>query len=125
MSDNGPEFANWEFRNFAKEYDFRHITSSPRNPQSNGMAERAVQTIKNLFRKAQDDHKDPYIALMELRNSESPDPKLSPAQLLLGWTTRTLVPTIKSNLRPIGFNSKKLKKHKSLITIATRNLFNH
>lgn len=110
MSDNGPEFANWEFRNFAKEYDFRHITSSPRYPQSNGMAERAVQTIKNLFRKAQDDHKDPYIALMELRNSEIPEAKLSPAQLLLGRTTRTLVPTIKSNLRPMGFNSERIRE---------------
>lgn len=26
MSDNGPEFANWEIRNFAKKYDFRNIT---------------------------------------------------------------------------------------------------
>ena len=74
------------------------------------MAERAVQTIKNLFRKAQDDHKDTYIALMELRNSEIPEAKLSPAQLLLGRTTRTLVPTIKSNLRPMGFNSERIRE---------------
>ena len=110
MSDNGPEFANHEFRNFAKEYNFIHVTSSPRYPQSNGMAERAVQTIKNLFRKARDDHKDPYIALMELRNSEIPGVELSPAQLLLGRTTRTLVPTIKSNLRPLGFNSEHVRE---------------
>lgn len=43
MSDNGPEFANWEFRNFAKEYDFRHITSSPR-------IHRAMVWLKELSR---------------------------------------------------------------------------
>lgn len=45
------EFANHEFRQFAKEDDFRHSTSSPRYPQSNGMAARAVQAITNMFRK--------------------------------------------------------------------------
>ncbi|XP_062603618.1 uncharacterized protein K02A2.6-like [Saccostrea cucullata] len=123
ISDNGPEFANHEFKNFSKEYDFRHITSSPRYPQSNGMAERAVQTIKNLFRKAQDDHKDPYIALMELRNSEIPGVKLSPAQLLFGRTTRTLVPTVKSKLRPMGFNSELVREELQNIKDAQKSLY--
>jgi transposase InsO family protein len=104
MSDNGPEFANHEFRNFAKEYNFRHVTSLPRYLQSNGMAERAVQTIKNLFRKARDDHKDPYtcIALMELRNSEIPGVELSPAQLLLGRTYKNSRTYDKVQLATIG-----------------------
>ena len=44
-------------------------TSSPRYPQSNGMSERAIQTIKNLLRKAFEDGNDPYIALVEYRNT--------------------------------------------------------
>jgi len=35
ISDNSP-FASAEFKRFADRFDFKHITSSPRYPQSNG-----------------------------------------------------------------------------------------
>ena len=54
MSDNGPQFSGQAFALFAAAYGFRHVTSSPRFPQSNGEAERAVQTVKNLLKKADD-----------------------------------------------------------------------
>jgi transposase InsO family protein len=50
MSDNGPQYSSREFSRFSKEWNFLHITSSPRYPRSNGLAERSVQTIKNIFR---------------------------------------------------------------------------
>jgi len=31
-SDNGPEFGSLEFQHFAKQYQFQHVTSSPRLP---------------------------------------------------------------------------------------------
>ena len=43
MSDNGPQYSSNEFHKFAK---FVHSRSSPKFPQSNGEAERAVRTIK-------------------------------------------------------------------------------
>ena len=43
-SDNGSQFDCQEFNTFANSYGFRHQTSSPCFPQSNGLVERAVKT---------------------------------------------------------------------------------
>ena len=47
-SDKGPQFANHMFAEFAKEWNFDHNTSSPRNPRSNGQAEAAMKIVKEL-----------------------------------------------------------------------------
>ena len=69
ISDNGPCYASQLFTEFAKAYQFDHATSSPRYPRSNGMSERAVQTVKKLLKKAKKSGNDPYLALLELRNT--------------------------------------------------------
>ncbi|CAH1272870.1 Hypp4981 [Branchiostoma lanceolatum] len=69
ISDNGPQYASEEFARFAQAWSFTHTTSSPHYPQSNGLAERTVQTIKRLLYKTRADNKDPYLALLEYRNT--------------------------------------------------------
>ena len=64
VSDNGPQFASDTFRKFAGEYDFHHVTSSPRYPQANGLAEKGVHIVKRLFQKAAESKSDPYLALL-------------------------------------------------------------
>jgi hypothetical protein len=49
--DCGTQFAS-EFRRFAIEYDFEHVTSSPKYSQSNGAVEAAVKIAKNILKNA-------------------------------------------------------------------------
>ena len=64
MSDNGPCYTAEAFTKTMQEYRVNHITSSPHYPQSNGLAGKFVQTVKNLFDKAREEGADIYKALM-------------------------------------------------------------
>ena len=57
VSDNGPCYTSEIFKELMKEYQVNHITSLPHYPQSNGLAEKYVQIIKNLFYKAKEEGK--------------------------------------------------------------------
>ena len=95
MSDNGPQFASEEFRRFAEEFSFQHVTSSPLYPQANGLAERSVKTVKHLFTASP----DWYSALLTYRNTPL-ESGYSPAQLLMGRQLRSRVPLSSSQLQP-------------------------
>ena len=69
------------------------------------MAERAVQTVKTLLKKVEADNRDPYIALMQYRNTPWPDSP-SPAQLLMNRRIRTTLPATDAYLKPNIPNSK-------------------
>ena len=76
VSDNGPQHTSNEFKKFVSDWDFKHNTSSPRYPQSNGLAEKYVQITKRLIEKARKDGRDPFLSLLEYRNTPI-DPPVS------------------------------------------------
>ncbi|XP_014676542.1 PREDICTED: sec1 family domain-containing protein 2-like [Priapulus caudatus] len=100
MSDNGPQLTSSEFLKFAATWDFRHITSSPRFPQSNGQAENAVKTMKTMIKKCREEGNDPYLALLDLRNTPVDNIGKSPAQLLMSRRLRATLPTSHKLLYP-------------------------
>ena len=92
FSDNSP-FRSAEFHNFAHKYGFQHNTSSPIYSQSNGRVENSVKTAKAIMTKAAESGNDPFLSLLDWRNTPSESLGASPAQILMGRRTRTQLPT--------------------------------
>lgn len=51
VADNGPPFQGKGFREFLENRDIRYINSPPYHPESNGIAERHVRTVKSYLKK--------------------------------------------------------------------------
>ena len=112
VADNMP-FNSKAFKQFAKEWGFSVITSSPNYPQSNGLVERNVQTIKNLLKKAREGRKDEQLALLEFRNTPISGLQESPAQLLMSRRLRSTLPMTSPMLQPhVNANIKEQLRHR-------------
>ncbi len=100
LSDGGPAFRAESFQSFLLAGNCQHRVSSPRYAQSNGAAERVVQTIKNLKKKARSAD-DLFMALLHLQNTPRPDTGVSPSQLFFGRSQRTpLIPVVRQYSSP-------------------------
>ena len=92
MSYNGPCYAAEAFSNLMKEYAVNHITSSLHYPQSNGLAEKFVQIVKNLFCKAKEEGADINKYLMIYHNTPLASTSKSPMQMLQQRSARPQLP---------------------------------
>ncbi|KAK9739152.1 hypothetical protein QE152_g9280 [Popillia japonica] len=132
VSDNVP-FNSLEFKNFAKDWDFDLITSNPKYPQSNGLAERAVGICKNILRKCNETSEndiaeravgicknilrkcnetenDIQKALLEYRCTPFTGVNFSPSELLNNRLLRTTLPATQNVLtKPPEIDIRKLE----------------
>ena len=102
-SDGGPQFSGRHFMDFMRRWGVNHKMSSPHFPQSNGLAEAAVKSLKRLVAKTTiggniDDEKFDR-GLLELRNCPRQDGR-SPAQVVLGHPLRSCVPAHHRSFAP-------------------------
>ena len=84
VTDNATTFTSAEFQEFLRLNGIINKTSAPFHPQTNGLAERAVQTFKNAMKKMSDGSIDTKISrfLFSYRNTPQSTTGTSPAQLL-------------------------------------------
>nr|XP_037876654.1 uncharacterized protein K02A2.6-like [Bombyx mori] len=98
ISDNGPQFTSYEFKEYCTKQSILHVTSSPYHPRTNGLAERLVRTFKN--RMASVDNTNLERRLLEFlftyRNTPHSSTGKSPAEMMFGRQLNCIL----SNIRP-------------------------
>ena len=92
VSNSGPQYTSAEFKDFMKQWQIEHGVSSPRNPQSNGMAGRYVQTMNVSLIKTLEEGKDLNLALLIYKTTPLSHSLPSTAELLNSRKYKTLLP---------------------------------
>ena len=91
VSDNGTGFTSREFKDFVNANGIKHVTSALYHPSTNGLAERAVQILKQGLKKVKNGSMEDRIAkvLMTYRVTPHSTTGVSPSELLIGRKLRT------------------------------------
>ena len=89
VTGNGPQYSSAAFQEFSHTYGFTHVTSSPLYPQSNGLCERTVKTVKNVLQNCKESGQDPHLAMLCFRTTPLSHDLPSPAELLNGRVYQT------------------------------------
>ena len=132
VTDNGLQYSSAEFDGFMTTYGVEHIPTSPMYPQSNGSAERMVQTVENILKKCEEDKEDPYLALLSYRatpldNQPSPPQNCSPAEISkpdYPCTSETLLTALTMKPQESNWQCVRRKRH-NIRTSARDHLRNH
>lgn len=114
VSDNGPQFASSEFRDFLLQSGVKyHKLSAPYHPATNGQAERYVQTVKNGLKAMGTTNGNLQTNLNTFlqfyRKAPHTETGESPAKLFLGRNIRTRLDLV----RPQKTNETITEKQKS------------
>lgn len=97
-SDNNP-FNDFKMKDFAKQYGFNHVPSSPGYPQGNGLAEKGVAIAKGIIRKSKNDE-EISLGIMEYRNTPLKFIGYSPSEIINSRIMKTLLPCNTQHLKP-------------------------
>ena len=90
-SDGGRQFVSQETQDFLKRWGITHRLSSPHYPQSNGLAESGVKSLKALLKKCGGLGEKFLEGYLEYKNTPRPGGK-SPAEIVFGHPVRSKVP---------------------------------
>lgn len=126
VSDNGPPFGSREFKKFAEKHNIKLMKSPPYHPQSNGLAERNVQTVKKILYKSILDTELKHLDiqqrivkfLMHNRNTPTMNSSETPSQLILSYKPRILLDSVNKKVR---FN---LENNKEIEFVKNKNVYN-
>ena len=88
ISDNGPQFSSEKLH---RRTSFTTKLAARINRNLMEKQKEQYKRLKNLLKKAQEDQKDPYLALLDFRNTPMNEQVRSPAKQLMSRRTKTLL----------------------------------
>ncbi|MCG8048272.1 MAG: hypothetical protein N0E48_22075, partial [Candidatus Thiodiazotropha endolucinida] len=110
-TDGAAYFKSEQFEQYCKDWGITHEVSSPTHASSNGLAEVYVKVAKRILQKAKDDNRDPYLPLLQYRNSPLKScGDLTPAQLMFSRRLRSMLPSTNEQLAPRATSSNATRK---------------
>ena len=100
VSDNGTSFTSSEFQEFLATNGIKHWKSAPYHPSSNGLAEKAVQIVKQGLKRMKDDSVSDRLSRVLFTYHITPHSTtgVPPAQLLMGRNLKSHFDLLKPNL---------------------------
>jgi len=105
VCDNGPPFGSKELKTYCNNNSIRLLHSPPYNPESNGLAERGVQTIKKILIKSLCYEREITRMqtiiddiLLSYRNTPSSDTGCCPAEIMLSFKPKTQLSVLKPKI---------------------------
>ena len=107
-------FTSEEFKEFAKSWNFTHITSSPRYPKGNAHAEKAVGMVKQIYNQCE----DPLFGMLVLKTVPLLDLKESPDKIFFGQSLHTNLP--KPGVVHAGYEDRYISKEATGVLPSTR-----
>lgn len=95
--------------NFALQRNLKHNSTSPIYPQSNGLAERTVQTLKRILTKSKKDRHNLFLSFLAYHITPL-NIGLSPFQLRMPRRLTSDLPMLPSLLKPQVYNQSDVKR---------------
>ena len=115
VTDNTLCFTSEEFDKFVKDWNFTHVTSSPRYPKGNAHSERAVDMVKQIYNHCG----DPLFGMLVLKTVPLLDIKESPDKIFFGRSLHTNLP--KPGMVHAGYEDRYISKEATGVVLSTRN----
>ncbi|XP_039664152.1 uncharacterized protein K02A2.6-like [Perca fluviatilis] len=101
VTDNGPTFTSELFGAFMEQNGIRHVCTAPFHPASNGLAERAVQTVKEGLKRMKGDSLSTRLSrfLFKYRLTPQTTTAWAPAEMLMGRRPKSRLNLLRPDIK--------------------------